>query len=341
MRKLFNPIILFICVLTFFSFSASASAVDGVGSTSGTCGNSLTWVLDDNGVLTISGSGSMTDYTSSSGTPWELSKSRIKQVKFADTVTSIGAYSFDSCSNLSSVSFPDGLQSIGTSAFNGCALGPSLTLPNSLKLLGRFSFVNCKNLHYIQLSEKLTTIQEGTFAAADLYEITVPEGVISIAGDVFSHNINLHTIHLPASLESVGVQAFWVCDKLSDVYYSGPKEKADAISIGTSNSCLSSATWHCSETLYTLVLPSELVKISEEAFVKTSAQKIIIPENVDIIEARAFADSTALLVLLFEGSPTSIADDILSGCGVVAVYCYKGSSAEIWADLHGFKVVYK
>ena len=37
---------------------------------SGTCGDNLTWQLDDQGVLTIKGSGAMASYTSASNIPW-------------------------------------------------------------------------------------------------------------------------------------------------------------------------------------------------------------------------------------------------------------------------------
>lgn len=38
---------------------------------SGTCGDNLTWTLDDNGVLTLSGKGEMYNYRFNSGSPWE------------------------------------------------------------------------------------------------------------------------------------------------------------------------------------------------------------------------------------------------------------------------------
>ena len=50
---------------------ASAESTSGMGATSGSCGRKLTWVLGNDGTLTISGTGTMSNYTSSSGTPWE------------------------------------------------------------------------------------------------------------------------------------------------------------------------------------------------------------------------------------------------------------------------------
>ena len=65
--------------------------------TSGTCGDNLTWVLDDDGLLTISGSGEMKDYDFDEDhyAPWY--GKTIKEVIIDDGVTNIGsdAYSPD------------------------------------------------------------------------------------------------------------------------------------------------------------------------------------------------------------------------------------------------------
>ena len=60
---------------------------------SGSCGESLTWSLDGDGVLTIRGMGEMADYQAYS-TPWENNNSRIKSVVVEPGVTSIGANAF-------------------------------------------------------------------------------------------------------------------------------------------------------------------------------------------------------------------------------------------------------
>ena len=93
---------------------ATALAADVV--TSGTCGaegdgSNLTWTLDSEGVLTISGSGDMYDYYSSSA-PWH---GRVKSAVIAEGVTSIGWDAFDGCTSLTSVTIPDSVTSIGLS----------------------------------------------------------------------------------------------------------------------------------------------------------------------------------------------------------------------------------
>lgn len=83
---------------------ATALAVDIVDS--GTCGakgSNLTWTLDSEGVLTISGSGGMHDYDGPSSPPWYRSRSMVKSAVIADGVTSIGEWAFFGCGSLTSV----------------------------------------------------------------------------------------------------------------------------------------------------------------------------------------------------------------------------------------------
>jgi hypothetical protein len=65
-------------------------------STQGTCGYGLTWTLTDDGVLTISGKGTMNHYTS-----WNSEK--ITQVVISEGVTRIDCLAFAGCNNLTSV----------------------------------------------------------------------------------------------------------------------------------------------------------------------------------------------------------------------------------------------
>lgn len=71
---------------------------------SGTWG-SLSWTLDSEGRFTISGSGSMWSFSSSSTSAWLAYKTSIKSVVVDVGVTSIGEYAFSGCSSLTSVKF--------------------------------------------------------------------------------------------------------------------------------------------------------------------------------------------------------------------------------------------
>ena len=135
---------------------------------SGTCGENLTWILDEaTGVLTISGEGKMEDYhhLTEKQSPWK-DYSSIKEVVIEEGVTSIGNCAFAATYGLSggyivSVSLPEGLETIGGAAFSGCHLS-EINFPSSLINIGGEAF-----------------------AYTSLREIFIPASVISIAGNSF------------------------------------------------------------------------------------------------------------------------------------------------------------
>jgi hypothetical protein len=98
-------------ILALVVFAATLPSVS-FAATSGTCGTNVTWTLDYDGTLTISGTGDMRDYVDSSYVPWCSKLSSIKNVVIKSGVTSIGRYAFYCCS-MTSVEIPNSVKSIG------------------------------------------------------------------------------------------------------------------------------------------------------------------------------------------------------------------------------------
>lgn len=71
---------------------------------SGTCGDNINWALDDNGVLTLTGSGAMYDYEADKA-PWSPYKSVIKNVIVDQGITTLGAYAFYNCASVTEMTF--------------------------------------------------------------------------------------------------------------------------------------------------------------------------------------------------------------------------------------------
>ena len=71
------------------SASGDCSAEDNWNST-----NDVSWVLDDNGTLTISGTGQMRGYSNSSTAPWFSERLNVKNVVIENGVTHVGSYAF-------------------------------------------------------------------------------------------------------------------------------------------------------------------------------------------------------------------------------------------------------
>ncbi len=87
---------------------------------SGSCGEKLTWTLDSEGTLSVSGEGEMTNYASASSVGWYAYRDSVKKAILADSVTSIGDYAFYSCTSLTSVTIPNSVDNIGKYAFYAC-----------------------------------------------------------------------------------------------------------------------------------------------------------------------------------------------------------------------------
>ena len=91
---------------------------------SGSCGANLTWSIDlDTYVLTIEGTGPMTEYESYQDVPWIKAglSELITEVVIEEGATTIGKAAFTGHTNLRTVSIPSTVTTIGVSAFSGCS----------------------------------------------------------------------------------------------------------------------------------------------------------------------------------------------------------------------------
>lgn len=70
----------------------------------------------------------------------------ITHVDIGNTVTSIGDYTFDSCSSLMSVTIPNSVTSIGRNAFFLYKNLEHLTIPNLVTTIGQNAFSECNGL---------------------------------------------------------------------------------------------------------------------------------------------------------------------------------------------------
>ena len=99
----------------------------------GTCGDQLTWVLDNKGVLAISGSGAMYNYNEDLGNPvpWSSESDRIVRAELTGEITTIGENAFDGCTALTDVYFAGTKAqwaAVSIGAGNSCLTDPSRVL---------------------------------------------------------------------------------------------------------------------------------------------------------------------------------------------------------------------
>ena len=271
---------------------------------SGTCGDNLTWKLDDEGTLTISGKGAMTEWVNSDSAPWKTYSNTINKVVIQPGVTSIGGHAFSKCKNLTSITIPEGVTSIGSDAFSGCSSLTSITIPEGVTSIGEYAFYACENLKSITIPKSVTSIGNYAFGGcSSLTSITIPEGVTSIEGGVFYKCSSLTSITIPESVTSIGWYAFQGCSSLTSI---------------TIPEGVTSIGWYafqgCS-SLTSITIPEGVTSIGKNEFSGCkNLTSITIPEGVTIIEAEAFRGCSSLTSITIPEGVTNIGENAFRGC---------------------------
>ncbi len=180
---------------------------------SGTCGDNLSFVLDDEAVLTISGSGDMYDYRDSIQSvkkgPWG---NWPKSVTIGEGVTSIGSNAFYRCENMTSVMIPDSVTRIGSGAFCNCTGLTNVAIPNGVTSIGDNAFEGCTGLTSVAIPNSVTSIGDNAFnGCTGLTSVTIPNSVTSIGYLAFASCSGLKSVTIPLSVTRIGVLVFEGC----------------------------------------------------------------------------------------------------------------------------------
>ena len=88
-----------------------------------------------------------------------------------------------------------------------------------------------------------------------------------------------------------------------------------------------------------IIIPDDVTKIEDEAFMGVDAEQIVIPDGCVKIGSRAFADCRNLKVIVIPETTVSIAFDALEGCPDVVIYGVVGSRAEVYARVVGIPFI--
>ena len=130
---------------------------------SGTCGENLTWTLSEDGVLTVSGTGEMTDGEDYGTAPWEDVKTFIKEIVIGDGVESVGDYMFWDCGNVTRVTLGDDVYRIGKAAFLYCESLPAIQMPPQIEYVDDWAFIHCKALAKVYVPHWLSYLGDSVF----------------------------------------------------------------------------------------------------------------------------------------------------------------------------------
>ena len=344
-----------ILVLTLVLSVGSVSAAEPTIVDSGNCGkdgSNVTWTLDSNGLLTISGTGAMADYESKTDSasgeeittaPWG---NQAKTAVIGDGVTGIGNAAFYGCSGLTSVTMGSNVTSIGESAFRGCTGLTGIVLPGSVTSIGEYAFSNCDSLTAIEIPAGVTTLGNSAFfgcdnlkeirynarVAADLtglngafrsagtsvggVQVIFGESVEKIPGNLFSNCESLTSVTIGSNVTSIGDNAFLGCKGLVEINYNARAAECMKDSFDSGDGLK-------------VVFGDSVERIPDYIFQDCPGlTSVTIGSSATTIGHYAFNRCTGLTSIKIPESMTNIGYMAFSGCTSLADVYYGGSERQ-------------
>ncbi|MCH5186791.1 MAG: leucine-rich repeat domain-containing protein [Oscillospiraceae bacterium] len=316
----------------------------------GKLGDNLTWILDSEGTLTISGIGAMEDWTYSSWySTFHQHRQNIKNVIIEKGVTSIGGKAFWDCyslvsmsisnsvmsigysafrsTRLTNVTIPDGVTSIGDSAFYNCHSLTSVNIPNSVTSIGVDAFGDCTSLTRVIIPDSVTTIGDNAFGGcSSLTSVSISNSITSIRWRVFHGCTSLTSVTIPNNVISIGEQAFSNCTNLNNVSIGNSVtsigEKAfsnctrlNNVNIGNSVKNIGNYAFYNCRSLTNVIIPDSVTSIGNNAFSDCrSLTNVTIPDGVTNIGGGTFDECTSLTRVTIPDSVTNIDRYAFAGC---------------------------
>ena len=199
-----------------------ASAADYL--TSGYCGDTvngdgtnIAWSIDENGVLTLTGTGVM-------GSTPNREDNRVTKLIVGEGITCLADYAFAYCQNLVEIVLPSTLETTGGSTFSNNTSLISIDFGGTREIGGN-AFRECTGLLSVDIPGTVEEIgPQAFYLASNLHEVLFHEGLKKISHQAFWHCYyelsianDCEPIVLPDSLEEIGYEAFRYCRYLRSV----------------------------------------------------------------------------------------------------------------------------
>ena len=292
----------------------------------GTCGENLTWQLEEDGTLTISGKGNMRDFGYVKGVPWYKYADQITSAVLENGVTSVGEYAFYGLKNMTGITLPEGVKTIGAYAFKNSVTLDNVVLPSTVSKIGESAFYGCSGMQKIQIPEGVYTIWAYTFKnCTNLKEVVLPSTLIKLDEAAFYGCSSIQQIDIPKNVSIIGVYCFKNCSNLSTINLpealTSVREAAfygtviPEITIPQNVKSIGNYAFKNCLKLQEIQLPDNLEKIGDSAFYgNTELAQLCIPDKVTEIGDYAFRKCTKLQSVEFSESLTTIGESSFYGC---------------------------
>ena len=147
-------LMLLVIAAAFIIALAIGCSEDSSASHEGHCGTNATWSLDDEGDLTITGTGATEDWSTASAVPWYLYRDGVKTVTVGNGITTVGGYAFSGCTELTTADIAQSVKTLGAKCFTGCGKMTSLSITGVENISGTM-FVGCDKLMTVAINENV------------------------------------------------------------------------------------------------------------------------------------------------------------------------------------------
>jgi hypothetical protein len=271
----------------------------------------ITHIIIENGVDTINSNA----FNSNAANSYAFTN--LQDIVLPNTLTEIGDYAFNNCSNLLSINIPSSVLSIGNNICRYCSKLTTITVDsenndytannNILFNITQTELIiyaagNNSPIYYVP--SNITTFGPYAFAGATgLREIIIPNNVETLGPYAFAGAIGLSEIIIPNNVETLGEGCFSNCSNIGMILMNNGITSIPTI-------CFESCT-----SLQSITLPDTITSIGNRGFEScTSLQSFTLPDTITSIGYSGFERCTSLQSITLPSNLTQISSSTFSTC---------------------------
>jgi hypothetical protein len=315
-KKLFLAFTLALLLVLVFCATAAADS-------SGQCGEHVYWAKDDNGVVTLSGTGPTYNYYWNNNLSPFDHDATVTAVVVEPGVTTLGECLFYGCENLASVSLPDGLTRVCWLSLSGTAL-TELVLPASVAAIDS-NAVQSNVLESVYVYNPDMSFPAGTDPIDGINGMTY-YGYPGSTTEEFVNNAFFTYYFMDITIEitefSCGDHAYWAKDANGVVTISGTGPMWDNWRYSASR-LDNDSPFHNDATVTAAVIEPGITTLGRNTFDGcANLTSVSLPDGLERINTGSLY-GTALSELVLPASVTEIEENALSGGSTLTdVYVY-------------------
>ena len=304
---------------------------------SGTCGENVTWTLDSDGTVTISGSGDMKDYADNYPyrSPFRDDLD-VKKVIIEDGVTRIGERTFLDNQTIEEIISADSIESIGEYAFTGSSwldkkreeepvvilsnivisygtCEDDLVIPDGVKRIAHWAF-HYSTINDLYIPDSVEVIENDAVCECNVKNVYIGNGTVKIGNRAFRGCPQLKSVSIGSKVKEIGAYAFGDCDSLTEIKVSSENPYFCSIDGVLYNKAVTDIKAFPSGK-DSIDIPDTVDKIGDSAFSGCNKlKKATIPGSVTSIGNSAFCECTSLESVVIPDSVEKIGEAAFNSC---------------------------